>query len=188
MKNQRNISQIRAELDKLSSFPPCFPLQMAGGLGSPSPRNSTFLALKGQGGESSLWRQSSSSFSGVSSVSAGGLPPPFPSPRRFGCVMTLEEEIVEALGTYSYDAYGFVLWAFTWGEGELSSSSGPRKWQREILTQVGRGAASKKEIPLRCLKRPRYWQDRPLFVDNLMGFHNPPFDQGRNHRPNPDTA
>ncbi|HEY9155574.1 MAG TPA: terminase [Opitutaceae bacterium] len=51
--------------------------------------------------------------------------------------MTLIEELAE----YSDDPYGFVLWAFPWGEEgtELEDQDGPEPWQQEILEQLGEG-------------------------------------------------
>jgi len=50
--------------------------------------------------------------------------------------MTLVEELAE----YSDDPYGFVLFAFPWGEpGELEDQFGPEPWQQKILEQLGEG-------------------------------------------------
>jgi hypothetical protein len=38
--------------------------------------------------------------------------------------------LIEELASYSSDPYGFVLFAFPWGEpGELENYSGPLDWQ-----------------------------------------------------------
>ena len=54
--------------------------------------------------------------------------------------MSLEEELVEELGSFAYDPVGFVRWAFPWGEpGELANYREPFKWQIEHLEQLGDG-------------------------------------------------
>jgi hypothetical protein len=35
------------------------------------------------------------------------------------------------------DPYGFVMWAFDWGHGDLIGFDGPDTWQREILDDIG---------------------------------------------------
>jgi len=48
--------------------------------------------------------------------------------------------LVEELAEYSDDPYGFVIWAFPWGEeGELEDQAGPEPWQITILEQLGKG-------------------------------------------------
>lgn len=48
-------------------------------------------------------------------------------------------ELIQALVELRGDPYGFVLFAFPWGEGELRNLSGPEPWQRALLERVGRG-------------------------------------------------
>jgi len=49
-------------------------------------------------------------------------------------------ELIEELAQFSNDPYGFVLFAFPWGEpGELEKASGPEPWQRDLLTDLGQG-------------------------------------------------
>lgn len=49
-------------------------------------------------------------------------------------------DLIEELATYSSDPYGFVMFAFPWGEpGELEKKLGPEEWQKELLEDVGRG-------------------------------------------------
>jgi len=40
------------------------------------------------------------------------------------------------------DPYGYVMYAFPWGAGELEGEKGPDVWQREILECVGSGLAN----------------------------------------------
>lgn len=55
--------------------------------------------------------------------------------------MTPEEELVETLGSFAYDPYGFVMWAFPWGEAgtELAEFDGPNYFQTWVLRAIGRG-------------------------------------------------
>lgn len=46
-------------------------------------------------------------------------------------------ELIEEIASYAYDPLGLVKAIFPWGEGELSSSSGPRTWQAEELAAIG---------------------------------------------------
>lgn len=39
--------------------------------------------------------------------------------------------------SFEHDPLGFVLYAFPWGHGELANESGPRVWQRELLSGLG---------------------------------------------------
>lgn len=58
--------------------------------------------------------------------------------------MTPELELIEALGRYSSDPVGFVVWAFPWGEenGELANEEGPDIWQRAVLDALGKGVVT----------------------------------------------
>ena len=50
-------------------------------------------------------------------------------------------DLIEELAGYSSDPYGFVLFAFPWGEKgtELENYSGPNDWQIEVLEDLQRG-------------------------------------------------
>jgi hypothetical protein len=49
-------------------------------------------------------------------------------------------DIIEELAQFSADPLGFVMFAFPWGEpGELANARGPEPWQRELLSDLGRG-------------------------------------------------
>jgi len=45
--------------------------------------------------------------------------------------------IADDLGALSNDPYRAVMYGFPWGERELESSIGPRKWQAEVLREIG---------------------------------------------------
>lgn len=55
------------------------------------------------------------------------------------------DTLAEDLNGFRHDPLGYVLWAFPWGEGELAHSDGPRKWQREVLEEIGRKLAANEE-------------------------------------------
>lgn len=51
---------------------------------------------------------------------------------------TLEAELHDAMGMYFYDPYGFVMYAYPWGEpGPLKDYDGPDKWQAKFLRELG---------------------------------------------------
>jgi hypothetical protein len=49
----------------------------------------------------------------------------------------VEDQLIADLGEFTHDPLGYVNYAYEWGEGELSDSFGPRKWQGEILKDIG---------------------------------------------------
>lgn len=49
------------------------------------------------------------------------------------------DRLVEDLAAYASDPYGFVEWAFPWGQGELDGRAGPEPWQADLLQRVGAG-------------------------------------------------
>lgn len=55
--------------------------------------------------------------------------------------------LAEDLARFTHDPLGYVLWAFPWGVPgtELEHEKGPRKWQREVLEEVGAQVAKGKE-------------------------------------------
>jgi hypothetical protein len=50
----------------------------------------------------------------------------------------LELELLEELGSFAYDPYGFVMWAFPWGVPgtDLAKEQGPEDWQKELLILI----------------------------------------------------
>ena len=60
--------------------------------------------------------------------------------------MSEQDDLLLWLAEVSNDPLGYVLGAFTWGEGELARyPDGPDDWQREILTKIGDGVLSVEE-------------------------------------------
>lgn len=52
----------------------------------------------------------------------------------------MDLDLIEELAQFSSDPYGFVLFAFPWGEpGELANMDGPEDWQIEVLLALGAG-------------------------------------------------
>lgn len=51
------------------------------------------------------------------------------------------EELLDDLGRFSSDPFGFVMWAFPWSEEgtDLAHDEGPEPWQREMLLKLGKG-------------------------------------------------
>jgi hypothetical protein len=50
----------------------------------------------------------------------------------------IEIRLQDQVAQFVYDPYGYVLWAFPWGEGELAGHDGPDEWQREQLDRIGK--------------------------------------------------
>jgi hypothetical protein len=50
----------------------------------------------------------------------------------------LSETLIDELGSFAYDPFAFVMWAFPWGEKgtELAKQPGPAEWQEIILKSV----------------------------------------------------
>ena len=44
--------------------------------------------------------------------------------------------LIDELSAFASDPYGFVCWAFPWGEGELFEQKGPERWQASLLKRV----------------------------------------------------
>lgn len=58
----------------------------------------------------------------------------------------MNDELLIALADFSNDPFGFVLFAFPWGEvGELEDYTGPELWQETLLKQLGEGIISIEE-------------------------------------------
>jgi hypothetical protein len=50
----------------------------------------------------------------------------------------LERELINDLGEMTHAPYEFVLYAFPWGEGDLSGRA-PEPWQKDLLIKIGKG-------------------------------------------------
>jgi hypothetical protein len=55
-------------------------------------------------------------------------------------LVAAESEILEDIAGFAHDPLGFVKYSFPWGESgtELSGALGPRKWQADLLRELGR--------------------------------------------------
>jgi hypothetical protein len=49
---------------------------------------------------------------------------------------SLDDQLIEDIVRFQHDPYGFVLYAFPWGEGELAGKS-IRAWQEKLLRRIG---------------------------------------------------
>lgn len=49
-----------------------------------------------------------------------------------------EDELIKQYGEFSADPLGFAYYNFPWGEGGLAAHTGPRKWQADILDEIGK--------------------------------------------------
>jgi hypothetical protein len=50
-----------------------------------------------------------------------------------------ENEIIEKMAEFSRDPYGWLLYSFDWGHGELAEFAGPEPWQKELLCEIRDG-------------------------------------------------
>lgn len=46
-------------------------------------------------------------------------------------------QLVDQSASYAYDPYGWVMYAFPWGSGDLEGETGPDDWQRDFLINLG---------------------------------------------------
>lgn len=67
------------------------------------------------------------------------LPPPDPPRTSFELDLDtdIDIQIAQDLSQFYADPYGFVMWAFQWGEGDLFGFDGPDAWQRDVLDEIG---------------------------------------------------
>lgn len=47
------------------------------------------------------------------------------------------ENETKSLASFKNDPYGFVMWAWTWGQGSLQHSAGPDEYQKQFLIDLG---------------------------------------------------
>lgn len=67
-----------------------------------------------------------------------------------------DEQLAEDIGGFTFDPLGFVLYAFPWGEGELSELDGPQPWQCDELNGIGdalRSGASLIDATQKAIRR-----------------------------------
>ncbi len=48
-----------------------------------------------------------------------------------------EKQLIEDMDSFEKDPYGWVFYAFRWGEDELEGFAGPDEWQTEVLKYIG---------------------------------------------------
>jgi hypothetical protein len=52
-------------------------------------------------------------------------------------MLTPAQELINDIAGFYYDPYGYVKYAFAWGQNELKGHSGPDKWQEDQLRRIG---------------------------------------------------
>lgn len=53
-------------------------------------------------------------------------------------MVDLDQQLIEDVASFTHDPLGFVLYAFDWGNGELSAfPDGPDKWHRDVMREIG---------------------------------------------------
>lgn len=48
----------------------------------------------------------------------------------------LENDLADEIASFALDPMGYVEFAFPWGEHVINESSGPRQWQKDVLTDI----------------------------------------------------
>lgn len=61
---------------------------------------------------------------------------------------SVELQLLDQFARFTHDPYGFVMFAFPWGEpgSELENYTGPEKWQKEFLQTVGKDISQAKKV------------------------------------------
>jgi len=57
----------------------------------------------------------------------------------------VDQMLAEDMAGFYANPLGFVLYAFDWGNGDLSGWDGPDEWQREFLTELGEAIRNREE-------------------------------------------
>jgi hypothetical protein len=58
-------------------------------------------------------------------------------PTEFQDFDDIDELLAGEVSQFFDDPYGWVMWAFDWGHGDLDGFDGPDKWQEELLREWG---------------------------------------------------
>ena len=71
--------------------------------------------------------------------------------------LPIDAQFAEDQGQYLYDPYGFVMYAYPWGETGtiLADHGGPDKWQTELLKEIGVAVAANKFDGVHAVKALR---------------------------------
>jgi hypothetical protein len=57
-------------------------------------------------------------------------------PKKENEVTAEEQELINSIAEFELDPYGYVIYNYPWGEGELEKFDGPDEWQTELLKDV----------------------------------------------------
>jgi len=60
-----------------------------------------------------------------------------------------EQEMADDIADFYDDPYGFIMYIFNWGEGELENETGPDTWQAEQLVEIGESFVQRPEGSIR---------------------------------------
>lgn len=55
----------------------------------------------------------------------------------------IDLQLADDCSFFYADPYGWVLWAFDWGYGDLQGFDGPDEWQKEVLIEIGQAVAER---------------------------------------------
>ena len=56
----------------------------------------------------------------------------------------IDIQMARDLADFYDDPYGFVMWAFEWGQGDLEGFEGPDEWQKEVMDEIGAEVRARK--------------------------------------------
>lgn len=59
-------------------------------------------------------------------------------------MIDVEAQLTDEVAKYYADPLGFVMMAFSWGEGDLQGFDGPDKWQREVMNDIAEGVSARR--------------------------------------------
>ncbi|PTR06967.1 MULTISPECIES: terminase [unclassified Novosphingobium] len=63
-------------------------------------------------------------------------------------------DLADAIGAFTHDPLGHALFVYPWGQGPLTGMTGPRRWQRDVLDEIGAHLAdpATRHTPLRLAR------------------------------------
>lgn len=58
-------------------------------------------------------------------------------PKRQAPISNQEADLINDIAGYELDPFGYVMYAYPWGDGELADYDGPDVWQAKVLVDIG---------------------------------------------------